>query len=108
VRKTALALLCAGLILRTLVDDLAVIHVQLARMHGLSARHGVHMEVLNPMQVGQYKGEAFALFRRDKVIDINCMNRLVTGLIATTVAKRLPASGETREKDISHDNLPSC
>ena len=38
----------AGLVLRALVDDLAVVHVQLARVHGLSTRDGLHMEVLRP------------------------------------------------------------
>jgi hypothetical protein len=52
------------------------------------------MEVLDPMQVGQRKGKPFSLFRRDKIIDVNRMNRLITGLIATTVAQRFPASGE--------------
>lgn len=76
----------AGLILRALVDDLAVVHMQLARVHGIPARNGAHMEVLDPMQVGQRKGKPFSLFRRNKVIDVDGMNRLITGSIATTVA----------------------
>jgi hypothetical protein len=97
----------AGLILRTFVDDLAVVHVQLARIHDLAARDGVHMEVLNPVEVGQCKGQAFALFRRDKVIDIDRMNRLITGLIATTVAQWFVASGEAGQKDVGHHDHPS-
>jgi hypothetical protein len=65
------------------------------------------MQVLDAMQVGQGKGEAFALFGRDKLIDVDRMNRLLALVIATTVAKGLPASGETREKDIGHDSYPS-
>jgi hypothetical protein len=65
------------------------------------------MEVLDPMQVAQRKGKPFSLFRRDKVIDVNRMNRLITGLIATTVAQRLPASGEAGQKDIGHHYHPS-
>jgi hypothetical protein len=76
----------ARLILRALADDLAVVHVQLAWVHGSPARDGAHVEVLNPMEVGQSEGELFALFGRDKVIDVDGMNGLITGLIATTVA----------------------
>jgi hypothetical protein len=63
--------------------------------------------VLDAMQVGQRKGKTFSLFGRDKLIDVDRMNRLLTLVIATTVAKGLPTSGETREKDISHDSLSS-
>ena len=59
------------------------------------------------MQVAQRKGKAFSLFRRDKLIDINRMNWLITGLIATTVAQRFIASGEAGQKDIGHHDLPS-
>lgn len=52
------------------------------------------MQVGDPMEVGQRKGKAFSLFRRDKVIDIYRMNRLITMLIATTVAQGFIASGE--------------
>ena len=97
----------AGLILRALVDDLAVVHVQLVRIHGIAARDGVHMEVLDPMEVAQRKGKAFSLFRRDKVIDINRMNRLITGLIATTVAQWFIASGEAGQKNVGHHDHPS-
>jgi hypothetical protein len=97
----------AGLILRAFVNDLAVVHVQLARVHGIPARGGAHMEVLDPMEVGQRNGKPFSLFRRDKVIDVDGMNRLITGLIATTVAQRFPASGEAGQKDVSHKDHPS-
>jgi hypothetical protein len=62
------------------------------------------VEVRDPMEVGQRKGKAFSLVRRDKVIDIDHMNRLITLLIATTVAQRFVASGETGQKDIGHHN----
>jgi hypothetical protein len=100
--------LWAGLILRALVDDLAVVHVQLARVHGLSTRDGLHMQVGHPMQIGQCKGEPFPLFRRDKLIDVDRMNRLITRLIATTVAQRFVASGEAGQKDIGHHDHLSC
>jgi hypothetical protein len=59
------------------------------------------------MQVGQRKGIPFSLIRRNKLIDVNRMNRLITGLIATTVAQRFIASGEAGQKDIGHHDLPS-
>jgi hypothetical protein len=66
------------------------------------------MEVLDAMQVGQRKSKTFSFFRGDKLIDVDRMNRLITRVIviATTVAKGLPASGEAGEKDISHDSCP--
>jgi hypothetical protein len=99
--------LFAGLVLRALVDDLAVVHVQLARVHGVSTRDGLHMQVGDPMEVGQRKGKAFSLCRRDKLIDINRMNRLIAILIATTVAQWFIASGEAGQKDIGHHDHPS-
>jgi hypothetical protein len=92
----------AGLVLRALVDDLAVVHVQLVRVHGVPAGNGLHVEVLDPMEIGQCKGKSFSLFGRDKVIDVDGMNRLITRLIATTVAQWLPASCEAGQKDVSH------
>jgi hypothetical protein len=65
------------------------------------------MEVLDPMQVAQCKGKPFSLFWRDKVIDVNRVNWLITGLIATTVAQRFIASGEAGQKDIGHHDHPS-
>jgi hypothetical protein len=96
--------LWARLILRALVDDLAVVHVQPARVHGLSAWDGLHMEVGDPMEVSQRKGKPFPLFRRDKFIDVDRMNRLITRGIATTVAQRFVASGEAGQKNIGHHN----
>jgi hypothetical protein len=93
----------AGLILRALIDNLAVVHVELVQVNDLPAGSRCDMQVLDAVQVGQCKGKAFALFRGDKLIDIDRMNRLLTLVIATTVAKGLPASGKTGEKDISHD-----
>jgi hypothetical protein len=96
----------SGLILRALVDDLAVVHVELVCVHGLPAGDRGDMQVLDAMQVGQRKGKTFALFRRDKLVDVDRMNWLLALVIATTVAKGFPASGETGEKDISHDSHP--
>ena len=96
----------AGLILRALVDNLAVVHVELVHINDLPAGNGGNMQVLDTMQVGQCKGKAFSFFGRDKLIDIDRMNQLLTLVIATTVAKGLPASGKTGEKNISHDSHP--
>jgi hypothetical protein len=98
----------SGFILRALVDNLAVVHVELVHVHDLPTGYRGDVQVLDAMHVGQRKSKTFSVFRCDKRIDIDCMNRLLALVIATTVAKRLPTSGETREKDISHDNLPSC
>jgi hypothetical protein len=97
----------ARLILRALIDDLAVVHVQPVRVHSFPAGHWGHMEVLDAMQVGQRKGKAFSLIGRNEFIDIDRVNGLTARLIATTVAERFPASGEAGEKDISH-NGHSC
>jgi hypothetical protein len=96
----------AGLILRALVDNLAVVHVELVYMHDLPAGNRSDMEVLDAMQVSQRKGKTLSFFGRDKLIDIDRMNRLLTLVIATTVAKGLPTSGKTGEKNISHDSHP--
>jgi hypothetical protein len=96
----------AGLILRALVDNLAVVHVELVHMHDLPAGNRSDMEMLDAMQVGQRKGKTLSFFGRDKLIDIDRVNRLLTLLIATTVAKGLPTSGKTGEKNISHDSHP--
>jgi hypothetical protein len=95
-----------GLILPALVDDLAIIHVELVEVGDPSTGDGGDMQVLDAMQVGQRKGKAFSFFGRDQLIDIDRMNRLLTLVIATTVAKGLPASGKTGEKNISHDSHP--
>jgi hypothetical protein len=66
------------------------------------------MEMLDAVHVRQRKGKSFPLFGCDKLIDIDGMNGLIARLIATTVAKRLPASGYTGQKDVSHkDHLSS-
>jgi hypothetical protein len=96
----------AGLILRALVDNLTVVHVELVHINDLPAGNGGNMQVLDTMQVGQHKGKAFSFFGRDKLVDIDRMNRLLTLVIATTVAKGLPASGQTGEKYISHNSHP--
>jgi hypothetical protein len=101
-KRSGVRRLRTGLILRALVDDLAVVHVQLARVHGFPARDRGHMEVGDPVEIGQRKGKAFSLFRRDKLIDVNRMNRLIAALIATTVAQWFVASSEAGQKDVSH------
>jgi hypothetical protein len=98
----------AGLILRALVDNLAVVHVELVHINDLPAGSGGDMQMLDAMQVGQRKGKAFSLFGCNELIDVDRVNRLLTFIIATTVAKGLPASGKTGEKDVSHDSHPQC
>jgi hypothetical protein len=61
------------------------------------------MAVLDAVHVGQRKSKSFPFFGCDKFIDVDSMNRLITGLIATTVAQRFPASGEAGQKDVSHE-----
>jgi hypothetical protein len=95
------------LIDRALVDDLAIIHTELMWGRGAPTGDGSDVEVLDAMQVPQRKGEPFPLFRCNQCIDIDGMNRLIARLIATTVAKRLPASGHTGQKDVSHKGHPS-
>jgi hypothetical protein len=95
-----------GFILQALIDNLAVVHVELVHINDLSAGSGGDMQMLDAMQVGQCKSEPFSLLGGDELIDIDRMNRLLTFVIATTVAKGLPASGKTGEKNISHDSHP--
>jgi hypothetical protein len=97
-----------GLIYRALVHHLTVIHLQVANVHDLPPGHRCHVELLDAMQVGEREREAFALRRRDELIHIHGMNGLIALLIATTVAKGLPASGETGEEDICHELLLRC
>jgi hypothetical protein len=66
------------------------------------------MQVLDAMQVVQRKGKPFSLCGCNEYIDVNGVNRLIALLIATTVAKRLPASGQTGKKDGSHDPHSWC
>ena len=89
-----------------LVDDLAVVHVELVHINSLPAWSGGDMQMLDPMHVGQGKGKPFSLLGRNELIHIDRMNRLLTLVIATTVAKGLPASGETGEEDVSHASHP--
>jgi hypothetical protein len=75
---------------------------------GAPAGNGSDMEVLDPVHGRQRKGKSFPLFGCDKLIDIDGMDGLIACSIATTVAKRLPASGYTGQKDVSHiDHLSS-
>jgi hypothetical protein len=98
----------AGFILRALIDNLAVVHVELVHINDLPAGSGGDMQMLDAMQVGQCKSKPFSLLGGDELIDIDRMNRLLTFVIATTVAKGLPASGKTGEKDVSHNSHPRC
>ena len=61
------------------------------------------MQLLDTIQVGQRKGKPFSVFGCDEDIDVDGVNGLIALLIATTVAKRLPASGQAGEKNISHE-----
>jgi hypothetical protein len=98
----------AGPILRALVNNLAVIQLELVHTDDLAAGDGGNMEVLDTMQVGQRKGKALSLSRRNKLIDINRMNRLLTLVIATTVAKGLPSpsGGIVRREQLPLHGLP--
>jgi hypothetical protein len=96
-----------GLMLRALVDDLAIIRVELVQVGDSSTRDGGDMEVLDAMQVSQRKGKAFSLFGCNELIDVDRVNRLLPFPVATTVAKGLPTSGETGKKDVSHHCQPS-
>jgi hypothetical protein len=98
----------AGLILRALIDNLAIVHVELVHINDLPAGSGGDMQVLDAMQGGQCKGKPFSLLGRDELIHIDRMNWLLTLVIATTVAKGLPASGKTGEKNVGHDSHPWC
>jgi hypothetical protein len=91
-----------GLILCTLVDDLAVIHVELVQVSDRSTGDGGDMQVLDAMQVGQRKGKSFSLFGCNELIDVDRVNRLLTFPVATTVAKGVPTSDETGKKDVRH------
>jgi hypothetical protein len=74
---------------------------------GAPAGDGGDVEMLDAVYVRQRKGKPFSLFGCDKFIDIDGMNRLIARSIATTVAKRLPASGYTGQKGVSHNGHPS-
>lgn len=60
------------------------------------------MELLDAMQVAEGKRKALPFLGTDELIDVHGMNGLIALVMATTVAKWLPASGETREEYTSH------
>jgi hypothetical protein len=78
---------------RVFVDDLTVIQAYLVQVHDCPTGNRDHMEVLDAMPVGQRQSKMLPLFGRDELIDIDRVIRLIALSIATTVAKRLPASG---------------
>ena len=81
----------AGLILWALVDNLAVVHMELVHINSLPAWSGGDMQMLDPMQVGQCKGKPFSLLGRNKLIDIDRMNRLVTRRHCNNCCKGAPS-----------------
>jgi len=92
---------------RALVDHLTIIHAPLPSLQGLAARHGSDIEVLHAVHVVEGKGKSLPILGTDQLVDIKRMNRLIAGLIATTVAQGFPASGETGEKQLGHDSSSS-
>jgi hypothetical protein len=60
------------------------------------------VEVLETMQLAERKGETLALVGGEELIDIDGMNRLITVVVATTVAQGLPASREAGQEEVSH------
>lgn len=76
--------------------------MQMARVRSVPTRDGLHVEMLDPVEVGQCKSESLSFFGRDEIIDVDGMNRLITRLIATTVAQWFPASREAGQKEVSH------
>jgi len=103
---TGLATSGTGLVYRALVDHLTIIHLQVTHVQGPSSRHRGHVEVLNTVEVSKGKCKAFPFLGTNHSIDVHGMNGLVACLIATTVAKWLPASGKTGEEYISHRPPP--
>ncbi len=99
--------LSPGLILWALVDDLAIIHRELVQVNDPSTGDGGNMKMLDTMQVSQRKGKSLSFFGCAERIDLNHVTWLLTFPLATTVAKGLPASGETGKKDVSHHYRPS-
>jgi hypothetical protein len=94
--------LSPGMIPRALIDDRAIIHVDLVQVKDLFAGGRGDMKVLDTIQVGQSKGKLFSCFGCDELIDPNRVNGLLTFPVATTVAKGLTASGETGKENVSH------
>jgi len=60
------------------------------------------VQSLRAVQVPEGKGEALALIRGEELIHVDGVDRLIAGLIATTVAKWLPSSREARQEDVRH------
>jgi hypothetical protein len=85
-----------------LVDDIAVVQVQLQHAHTLRRGDGAHIEVPDSMPVDRCRGKAWSLFRGDEFIDIDRMNGPLAMLIATPVAQGIPDSRATGRKDVSH------
>jgi hypothetical protein len=98
--------LSSGLILRAFVVDLAIIHVELSQVDDFSTGDRGGMMVLDTMQVGQCKGKSLSFFACNELIDFNRVNWLLTFPLATTVAKRLPASEEKDKENVSHHRYP--
>ena len=95
------------LIVRALVDDLAIIQRELLQVNDPCAGDGGNMKVLDTMQVSQRKGKLLSFFGCDERIDLTRVNWLLTFPLATTVAMGLPASGEAGKEDFSHHCHPS-
>jgi hypothetical protein len=91
-----------GLIHRALVHHLTVIHRQVTDVHRFAPGHRRHVELLDAVQVCERERQAFPFRGTNELVDINRMDGLIARVIATTVAKGLPASGETCEEDIRH------
>jgi len=54
------------------------------------------------MQMAERKGETLALVGGEELIDIDGVNRLITVVVATTVAQWLPASRQAGQEEVSH------
>jgi hypothetical protein len=80
--------------------------MEMVHINSLPAWRAGDMQMLDPMYVSQSKGKPLSLLWRNKLIHIDRMNRLLTFIIATTVAKGLPASGKAGEKDVGHASHP--
>ena len=98
----------SGLILRALVDDLAVIHVKWCGSTTSPRGTEATCRCWTPCKLASAKANRFRSAGVMSSSNVDRMNWLLALAIATTVAKRLPASGETSQKDVSHDSYPSC
>jgi hypothetical protein len=90
-----------------LVDCLAIIHVELVQVGDLVPGDAGDMDVLEAMQLGQHTGKTFSLFWCKALINVRHMNRPLTFLLATTVAKGLADSGEIGRKELRHHCHPN-